>query len=96
MMISDTIERCPKTKIIICEPFAIERKDTIREYAIEAKKIAEEFGLPFVELQEKMERAVETYGLQACLFDGVHPNIVGSKVISNAWLEVFKKQVLKK
>lgn len=96
MMISDTMERCPQTKIMICEPFAIARKDSIREYAVEAKKIAEEFGLPFVELQEKMERAVETYGLKACLFDGIHPNIVGSKVISDAWLETFKTQVLEK
>ena len=96
MMISDTMERCPQTKIMICEPFAIARKDSIREYAVEAKKIAEEFGLPFVELQEKMERAVETYGLKACLFDGTHPNIVGSKVISDAWLETFKTQVLEK
>ena len=96
MMISDTMERCPQTKIMICEPFAIARKDSIREYAVEAKKIAEEFGLPFVELQKKMERAVETYGLKACLFDGTHPNIVGSKVISDAWLETFKTQVLEK
>ena len=98
MLISDTLERCPSTKIMICEPFALNNRENISEakrYANEARKIAEEFSLPFVELQGKMEKAVEKYGLQACLHDGVHPNIVGSKVISDAWLEVFKTQVIK-
>ena len=104
MLIRDTQEKCPNTKIIICEPFGlkapqigeVEKGETVRDYAAEAKAIAEEFGLPFVALQEKMEQAKNVYGLENCCFDGVHPNLVGSKVISEAWLEVFKKQVIVK
>ena len=98
MMIRETQERCENIKIIICEPFALRKtraNDGILEYAVEAKKIAEEFGLPFVELQEKMDKATDVYGVEPCCHDGTHPNLVGSKIISDAWLEVFKAQVEK-
>ena len=86
----------PNTKIIICEPFRVDdRACFMKDYAIEARKIAEEFNLPFVALQEKLEQAVEVYGRHACFHDGLHPNIVGSKIISNEWLKVFKKEIEK-
>ena len=96
MLITDTKAKCPNTKIIICEPFRLDdRKSFIIDYANEARKIAKEFNLPFVALQEKLEKAVEIYGSQNCFHDGLHPNIVGSKVISNEWLKVFKKEIEK-
>ena len=97
MKIRDTQERCPNTKIIICEPFALRKSkegSSVREYAIEARRIAKEFNLPFVALQDKMDEVVAVYGVEACCYDGVHPNLVGSKLISDAWLTVFKKYVL--
>lgn len=102
MMLRDTQERCPNTKIIICEPFSLSKDstektskqfNTVQEYAAEAKKIAEEFCLPFVSLQDKMDKAAQIYGVEACCYDGVHPNLVGSKIISDAWLNVFRHQI---
>lgn len=102
-MICETREKCPNTQIIICEPFALSTENAsrktgqgndVRDYAAEAKKIAKEFNLPFVALQDKMDEAVSVYGVEACYYDRVHPNLVGSKVIFDAWLNVFKKQVL--
>jgi lysophospholipase L1-like esterase len=96
MMIRDTQEKCPNTKIIICEPFAFfESRNGVLEYATEAKKIAAEFVLPFVALQDKMDEAVNIYGVENCCYDGLHPNLVGSKVISEEWLKVYKKEVIK-
>lgn len=104
MMIRDTQEKCPNTKIMICEPFDLRAKmelekdegfNSVRAYAAEAKKIAEEFHLPFVELQKKMEEAVDIYGVEACCYDTLHPNLVGSKIISNQWLKVFKQEIIK-
>ena len=97
MMIRDTIEKCPKTKIMICEPFSVREniRPLISEYAAEAKKIAQEFSLPFVQLQEQLEKAVEIYGMQNCFYDGTHPNLVGSKVISDAWLQILKSEMIK-
>ena len=69
--------------------------EMVREYAIEARKIAEEYSLPFVELQEKLNEAVKVYGAENCYYDGVHPSPVASKIISDEWLRVFKKEVIK-
>ena len=60
-------------------------------YAAEARRIAEEFGLPFVALQERLDEAVKIYGVKTICYDTVHPNLVGSKIIADAWLEVFRK-----
>lgn len=97
MMIQETLERLPDIKIIICEPFWPREtyKDMVREYAIEARKIAKEFHLPFVPLQEKLQKAVEKYGVENCYYDGVHPAPVASKIISDEWLRVFKKEIEK-
>lgn len=97
MLIQDTLEKCPNIKIMICEPFSVNNasKACVKEYAIEAKKIAQEFDLPFVPLQEKLDEAVEIYGMEACFYDGTHPNLVGSKYISEQWLKVFKEQIIK-
>lgn len=97
MMLCDTKEKCPNTKVIICEPYSMreEYRSIISQYAAEAKKIAEEFSLPFVQLQDKLDKAVEIYGMQTCFYDGTHPNVVGSKVISDAWLETFKREIVK-
>lgn len=97
MMIRDTMEKCPKTEIMICEPFSVKEdwRPLISEYAAEAKKIAQEFGVPFVQLQKKLDEAVAIYGMETCFYDGTHPNLVGSKVISNAWLETFKGEIIR-
>jgi lysophospholipase L1-like esterase len=97
MMIRDTLERCPNTKIMIGAPFLVREKkrERIKDYAKEAKKIAEEFDLPFFELQDKIEKAIEIHGLENVLYDGSHPNLVGSKVIADEWLRVFKEEVIK-
>lgn len=96
MMIQDTLERLPNIKIILCEPFArMQHKERMQPYAREAKKIAEEFNLPFVSLQAKLEDAVKIYGMDSCFYDGAHPNLVASKIISDEWLRVFKEEVIK-
>ena len=100
MMIRDTMEKCPNAKLIICEPFSLRANDldknapeetTVLAYAKEARRIAEEFSIPFVPLQEKISAAAEAYGNAACLHDNIHPNLLGSKIISTEWLKVFRE-----
>ena len=97
MMIEETLERCPNTKIMICEPFwpRTAYREMVAGYAKEARKIAEEFNLPFVELQDKLDKAVEVYGYDTCYYDGVHPSVEACKIIADEWLRVFKEQVVK-
>ncbi len=102
MMLKETKERLPNTKIIICEPFILKGKVTeekydeflaVKEYAKVAKKIAEEFHCYFLPLQEKIDAFAEKYGVEACLSDGVHPAVGGAQLIANEWLKLFKKQI---
>lgn len=102
MMLKETKERLPNTKIIICEPFILKGKVTeekydeflaVKEYAKVVKKIAEEFDCYFLPLQAKIDAFAEKYGVEACLSDGVHPAVGGAQLIANEWLKLFKEQI---
>ena len=102
MLIEDTIERLPKLKMILCEPFVLEGSATsehleefsqIREYAKVVKKLAQEYNLYFLPLQDKFDQAAKTIPSEYLLSDGVHPNTAGAVLIADEWLNLFKTQV---
>lgn len=102
MTLEETKDKLPNTKIILCEPFILkgsateERYDeflAVKEYAKVVKKLAEENNCYFLPLQEKIEAFAEKYGVEACLFDGVHPAIGGAQLIANEWLKLFKEKI---
>lgn len=57
------------------------------------KKIEEEYGIPFVALQEKFDDAAAKHGAVHYLYDGVHPDLAGGKLIAEEWLKVFRKEI---
>lgn len=63
----------------------------VKEYARVVKKIAENYNLPFLPLQDKFDEVTEKYGVKYYLPDGVHPSVAGAKLIANEWLQLFKK-----
>ena len=65
----------------------------VKEYAKAVKKIASDYGCKFVALQEMLDKAAEKFGADKVLFDGVHPSIVGAKLIANEWLKLFDKEI---
>ena len=102
MLIEDTKERLPNTKIMILEPFVLHGRATdfndkyedfqqVKLYAAKAKEIAKDYGLTFVPLQEKFDKAAEKYGEQYYLYDGVHPDVAGAALIAGEWLKAFEK-----
>ena len=104
MIIEDTKANLPNVQIIICEPFVLpgtvtreegrlEAFNQIREYANVAKKLAKEYNLAFVALQDKFDEMAKKYGEQYFLYDGIHPDIAGINLISEEWLKVFKTKV---
>ena len=103
MMLADTKERLPNTKLIICEPFVLKGRDSnvgfedhnrIRERTKFLKKIAEDFGAYYVPLQAKLDEAAEQFGDEAVCSDGMHPTVFGATIIAEEWLKVFEKEVL--
>ncbi len=98
MLIEDTLKVLPNVKIMLLEPFVLRGRSTdakydeflqVKEYAKVVKKLASEFGLVFVELQSKFDQASSKYGTEPFLFDGVHPDVAGAKLIADAWIEAF-------
>ena len=101
MLIEDTKERLPNTKIMILEPFVLRGTKTdydnryetfvkVKDYAAKAKEIARDYGLTFVPLQEKFDEAAEKFGGEYYLYDGVHPDVAGAALIASEWLKAFE------
>ncbi|MBQ9714467.1 MAG: SGNH/GDSL hydrolase family protein [Clostridia bacterium] len=101
-MIEETKERLPDIKIMILEPFILEgsatdgeerwqRFQAVKEYAKVARKIAEDYNLIFVPLQEKFDEAKAKFGADYYTFDGVHPLAAGARMVANEWLKGFAK-----
>ncbi len=110
MLIEDTLKVLPNTKIVLCEPFVLEgpgtsnteemptRYDTflgVYEYAKVVKKLADEYGLYFLPLQEKLTEKAKEFGATHYLYDGVHPMIAGATLIADEWLKLFKSEIEK-
>ncbi len=100
MMIEDTKKRLPNVKFILCEPFVLKGTATeekyeefceVKKYAAVVKKLAEEYGCAFVALQDKFDEAAAKHGAEYYLYDGVHPDVAGGKLIAEEWLKAFRK-----
>jgi lysophospholipase L1-like esterase len=105
MLIEDTKERLPNIKIILMEPFVLKGTATeeaygqfieVKEYAKVVKTLAKEYGLDFLPLQDMLDKAAEKFGASYVLEDGVHPTIVGAKLIADEWLKLFHEKIEKK
>ena len=96
----------PNVKLIMCEPFYLKGKSTtatkdrpnlyedfkvLYDYQKVVKKIASDYGIPFVELQDEFLKCAKVNGEDYYLGDGVHPTVEGAKLIANEWMKVFEK-----
>ena len=110
MIIEDTQKKLPNAKFILCEPFVLEGTATcptdempdryerfkeIYEYAKVVKKLAEEYGLYFLPLQERFNEAAAKYGAEYFAADGVHPNVGGSSLIATEWMKLYNEKIAK-
>lgn len=98
--IEDTKKALPGVKFILMEPFFLHGVATderyaeflqIKEYAKVVRRLAAEYGAVFVPLQEALDRAAAENGADWYLYDGVHPSVVGAKLIADEWLKAFGK-----
>lgn len=100
MMIEETLERLPNVKFIVMEPFFLEGKETIENidkfkeiytYSDKIRIMCCERDIPFIPLQVKLDKLGKVNGNDYYLYDGVHPTVCGSQVISSSFLETFLK-----
>ncbi len=102
MIIEETKERFPDIKMILCEPFTLTDFATkeitavyyeVKRYAALVKRLAQEYGCGFVALQDEFEKAAAKFGTEHYLYDGVHPDIAGARLIAEEWLKVFRREI---
>ncbi len=107
MLIKEILEALPNIKIMILEPFVLEGRATAATEAVPerwdyfrsevslraeaARRIAEKYGLHFVELQDKLDEACKKMPASYWLRDGVHPTAMGHWIIKNEWMKAFKE-----
>jgi len=100
MLISEIKEALPDIKIMLMEPFVLKGPATesrwelfrteVEKRAAMAKKIAEKYNLPFIELQKGFDELCKRAEADYWLWDGVHPTTMGHEYIKIEWLKAFK------
>lgn len=100
MLIEEILKELPDIKIILLEPFILKGAGTERYYDVfrgeierrakVVKGIADKFGLAFVPLQDKFDKASADGDTEYWLCDGVHPSAAGHCLIKNALADVIK------
>lgn len=103
MLIEDTKERLPNVKLMLMEPFVLKGEATegnwdffrteVAKRADIVRKLSEEYRLSFVPLQKKLDEACKCCPAEYWVPDGVHPSPAGHRLIADAWLDVFNKDV---
>ncbi len=102
LLIGEVLEALPDLKIMIMGAYYIKGSATedymedfarVPQYAAAARRIAEKYHLPFIDLQQKFDEALERGCGDVWSPDGVHPGIGGIELIKRAWLEGFEKLV---
>lgn len=107
MLIDEVQAACPGIKLMILAPYVLEgtktcnteeipdrfdrfRKDVAEKAAV-AKRIAQKYGLPLIELQPAFDAACQKAPPEYWAHDGVHPTPCGHEIIKRLWIETFEK-----
>lgn len=102
MCIEEIKKALPNIKIYILEPFILESDVTrkndgmiekVKEIAIMARKVAEKYGLKFIELQKSFDELTKIAEPTYWLADGVHPTLAGHKMIAEKVLKVLEEDL---
>ena len=99
MLIEEVKQELPDIKIMIIAPASLRTyedpeknkafNEEVKKRAEMAKKIADKYNLPFVELQKGFDELSKKEKDSYWLLDGVHPSPMGHEFIKNKWLEAF-------
>lgn len=95
LLLKETLETLPDIKVILMGAYVIPGPATEEEWEVfssEVKarrditaKLAEEFGLGYVDLQKAFDKAQESAPAGHWSGDGVHPTAAGHELIAGTW-----------
>jgi lysophospholipase L1-like esterase len=86
-LIQRTQKEIRGVRIVICDPFTLRDWEPYKEYQARARKLADEFDLTWVPLQEVFDKALEAAPSKFWAGDAVHPSSPGHALIAQAWRE---------
>jgi len=106
MLIEEVKEALPDIKIMILEPFVLKASATAsnanyddlypifrsetEKRAAASRRIAEKYGLTFVELMHLFDERYDPEHPGYWLHDGVHPTAAGHTLIAREWVKAFE------
>ncbi len=106
MLLTEVLEALPNLKIMLLEPYVMRGTATsvyFKEFQWEVarraevvQKLAQEFGLTFIPLQEALCKLSQETSSEDYLEDGVHPKPAFHQYIADRWLEVFYSWIQKR
>lgn len=95
ILLRETYAALPQTKVILMGAYVMPGPATTLDWEVFSgevaarrevtRKLAEEFGLTYVDLQEAFDEAQKKFPAQRWTGDGVHPTAAGHEVIAEAW-----------
>ena len=106
MLLTEILEALPNIKIMLLEPYVMkgvattayfeEFQSQLARRAELVQKLAKEFDLDFIPLQEALRRLSLETSSDYYLEDGVHPKQAFNQYIADCWLETFYSWIQKK
>jgi Lysophospholipase L1 and related esterases len=102
LILQQTREILPETRIILMEPFMLNtcnfdnefyerRLQFLKEKQEVVKRLALEFNIVLVPLQERFNEALKKKPESYWIWDSIHPTYAGHGLIANAWLNDTKE-----
>ncbi|WP_300843729.1 SGNH/GDSL hydrolase family protein [uncultured Acetatifactor sp.] len=95
ILLRETFAALPQTRLILMGAYVMPGPATTPDWDVFSgevaarrevtRKLAEEFGLTYVDLQEAFDEAQKKFPVQRWTGDGVHPTAAGHEVIAEAW-----------
>ncbi len=100
MLLDETLEALPDLKILLLGPFTTpgtlhktlgeDFAIDVRRHAEAMRRIADDYRLPFVDLQATFDEACEKAPASYWTAEGVHPTAAGHGIIAAEWLKAFE------
>ena len=104
-LLEEIFATCPGIKVMLFSPYIMEghfsqnteeqpnRLAAFRSHVASridvVRRLAERYGLPFVDMQAVFDKACATADAACWTGDGAHPTAGGHELIKRAWLDVF-------
>lgn len=103
-LLENTLEKLPKVKFVLCEPFLLpssQQKNKAAKFIHEIEKrqtivrqLAERFKAVFVPLQDTFHKACELAPAEYWVYDGVHPSFAGHELIAREWVKATSARLV--